>query len=184
MRRSVLRSQLGKVPGFGCRFVFTLREFVWGNFRGLRPPFLVFIFASALPVKRHDLLNLHMISLPGSGVILIKAFITVYDLILCRRHFLRGLIRAGVETPVFPMHWCLEAQSGPVSIQDSSSCLINFLVGLSRCASSPGEAGKGERGGKAEPEVRLSLLLSHGRVCTCSYCLIKGLISCPPLQLT
>lgn len=115
-------------------------------------------FASALPVKSHDLLNLHMISLPGSGVILIKVFITVYDLILSRRHFLRGLIRAGMETPAFPMlfsmHWCLEAQSGPVSIQDSSSCLINFLVGLSRCARSHGEAGEGKRGGKAEPEVR------------------------------
>lgn len=113
--------------------------------------------ASAPPVSSHDLLNLHVISLPGSGVILIKVFITVYDLILCRRHFLRGLIRAGMETRAFPMlfsiHRLLEAQSGPISIQDSSKCLISFLVGLSRCARSRGEAGKGKRG-EAEPEVR------------------------------
>lgn len=102
-------------------------------------------------------MNLHIISLPGSGVLLIKVFVSVYDLILCRRHFLRGLIRAGMETRVFPMlfsiHWCLEAQSGPVCIQDSSECLINFLVGLSKCASSRGEAGEGKKG-KAEPGVR------------------------------
>lgn len=89
-----------------CLHSGNLFEVIWG----LRPPFQV---ASTLPVKSHDLLNLHMISLPGSGVILIKMLITVYDLILCRRHFLRGLIRAGMETPVLPMllsiHWCLEA---------------------------------------------------------------------------
>lgn len=123
MRRSLLRSQLGRYQNLDadlCLHPGNLFEVIFGiefTLFGLQ-------VALMLPVKSHDLLNLHMISLPGSGVILIKVFITVYDLIPCRRHFLRGLIRAGKETPVFPMlfsiHCCLEAQSGPVSIQDSS----------------------------------------------------------------
>lgn len=123
MRRSVLRSQLGRSQNLDaepCLNPGNLFEIILG----IETTLLGLQFASTLPVKSHDLLNLHMISLPGSGVMLIKVFITVYDLILSRRHFLRGLIKAGMETPVFPMlfsiHWCLEAQSGPVSIQDSS----------------------------------------------------------------
>lgn len=119
----MLRSQLGRYHNLDadlCLDSGNLFEVILG----IETTLFGLHVASMLPVKSRDLLNLHMLSLPGSGVILIKVLITVYDLILCRRHFLRGLIRAGMETPVFPMlfsiHWCLEAQSAPVSIQDSS----------------------------------------------------------------
>lgn len=80
--------------------------------------------ALTLPVNKqpwfpsaNNLLNLHIIFFPGSGIVLIKMLVTTYDLILCKRRFLRLLTRSVIKSACFRccfIHWCLEAGSGPV----------------------------------------------------------------------
>lgn len=105
---------------FWCRYRFTLGQLTCLRYTSVFGLQVVL----TLPVNKqprfpsaNNLLNLHVIFFPGSGIVLIKILITTYDLILCRRHFLRLLTRAVMKNACFRccfIHWCLGAGSGPV----------------------------------------------------------------------
>lgn len=91
------------ISKFGCRYVFYLGDLTCWRCTGIFGLQVVL----TLPVNKqpwfpgaNNLLNLHIIFFPGSGVVLIKMLITTSDLILCRRHFLRLL---AMKKRMFPM---------------------------------------------------------------------------------